>query len=693
MAPEIGIPYSMPYHRNDGAFPIHGGGGKNLAFQIEVEIPASDLVFPLYGNTSDLSLYDYEVDWGDSTSDAYVANRTVSHTYSAAGTYIISITGDWPGARFTNGNNKLNRVTKLLNWGRTGIYDLANCFEGSTALVEVNCQDTLQWNATTSTGNMYRTFYNCDNLTSVFLAGVETDIRPGVYARECFSFSNGIETLTVNNFHLDTSISTNSAYRFCYQVGTSTTNGCEFNLNDWSAVQPTGTALSIHQLFSSCRIKSVNANNWDLSAISNGTINMSYFTASCAWPTANKTAYLKNWNWHPNSQVRFDYFNNGSFTEEIDFSGNSERINICYAYQMAYQSRLQRIKGLNKWKMCPTVILTGAQRMFRRAQYMTFSPTDSSYNFSDDFLTGSNADSLFLFFELCGAATSVAGIDSVPNIGNWDTSNIISIYSCFSAAKFSDYPVLNWDLSNCTSFFTAWQTGQPKGTLYTKDLDLRNVTFLPNSSPLTMDWYYTFAGAYFRNIYFPDNQDFARTSRWLRTFRMISGTNMEETHMDTWDYSNIGTGSEDLYMMQANNYALSATFYGTLLARIRATAPTTVNSRFQYAGCRINAGALYSSQQVASGSWNTIGNTVITQVGVGVGTSVGDIFYSSNTNQSARYYYRITAVNSNDEVVIASGLVYTGAQWNILTSQSAKDRQYIVENLAVSFADGAPILT
>lgn len=688
----IGCNYTVPARQN---LPGQSGGGEvvNEAFEIEVEIPADDLVFPLYGLTSNLTLYDYQVDWGDSTSDTYVSDRNASHTYSAAGTYKVSVTGDWPGARFTNANNKLNRVTKLLNWGRTGIYDLANWFEGSTALVEVNCQDTLQWNATTSTGSMYRAFRLCANLTSVFLAGVETDVRPGVYARECFSLNYNLETITVNNFHLDTSISTNSAYRFCHQVGTSTTNGCEFNLNDWSAVQPTGTPLSIHQIFSTCRIKSVNANNWDLSAISSGTINMSYFIASSAWPTANKTAYFKNWNWHPNSQLRKDYFYNGSFIEEVDFSGNNERINLCYAYQMAYSSRLQRIKGLNKFKMCPTVILTGAQRIFRRAQYMTFSPTDPSYNFSDDFLTGSNTDSLFLAFELCGQASAVAGIDSIPNIGNWDTSNITSLHSCFSSAKFSDYPVLNWDLSNCTSFFTAWMNGQPKGTAYTKDLDLRNVTFLPNSSSSSMDWYYTFAGAYFNNIYFPDNQDFARTSRWLRTFRQISNTNMEETHMDTWDYSNIGTGSEDLYMMQANNNALSTTFYETLLARIRATAPTTVNSRFEYSGCRINAGALYSTQQVASGSWNTIGNTVITQVGVGVGTSVGDIFYASNTSQSARYYYRITAVNSNDEVVIASGLAYAGAQWNILTSQSAKDRQYIIENLAISFSDGKPILT
>jgi hypothetical protein len=166
---------------------------------------------------------------------------------------------------------------------------------------------------------------------------------------------------------------------------------------------------------------------------------------------------------------------------------------------------------------------------------------------------------------------------------------------------------------------------------------------------------------------------------------------MEETHMDTWDYSNIGTGSEDLFMMQTNNYTLSPDFYAALLARIRATAPTTVNSRFEYNGTRINGGALYTSQQVG-GTW-VIGNTVINVTGIGVGVSVGDILYQSNGSQNTRYYYRITAVNSNDEIEIASGLVYTGNYWNILTSQAAKDRQYIVENLAISFVDNKPILT
>ena len=104
----------------------------NFPFKIEVVIPSDDLVFPIYGSSSTDADYDFTVDWGDGTSNSYsgaAAGRSISRTYLSAGTYQISIKGNaWPGAIWSAGQNKLNRITKLLSWGNTGIRDLSYAF-------------------------------------------------------------------------------------------------------------------------------------------------------------------------------------------------------------------------------------------------------------------------------------------------------------------------------------------------------------------------------------------------------------------------------------------------------------------------------------------------------------------------------------------------------------------------------------
>ena len=276
-------------------------------------------------------------------------------------------------------------------------------------------------------------------------------------------------------------------------------------------------------------------------------------------------------------------------------------------------------------------------------------------------------------------------------MGTWGMDNITSLNQAFSNTKFSNYPTLYWNLSNVSSFYFAFYQGHPKGTNYTKDIDFRNCTFAPSTSTINVDMSRAFYRAYFQNIYFSSSEELPRNNVLSRTFSGVNDTSLESTNLDKWNYGNIGSASEDLYFLQGYGGTLSATYYADILARIRATAPTSVNSYMTYGNSRLNASAIYTTQQGPSSGWNVVGTTVIEETGIGENVSVGDIFYQSNQSQSSRYYYRITAVSA-DEITIASGLVYTGNYWNILTSQAAKDRQYIVENLAISFTDGIPIL-
>lgn len=77
--------------------------------------------------------YNYTVDWGDSMVDNNVTGD-ITHTYSEAGTYTISITGDFPRIYF-NGTGDYRKILTVAQWG------------------------DIVWES------MNRAFRNCENLT------------------------------------------------------------------------------------------------------------------------------------------------------------------------------------------------------------------------------------------------------------------------------------------------------------------------------------------------------------------------------------------------------------------------------------------------------------------------------------------------------------------------------------------------
>lgn len=84
--------------------------------------------------------YHYRVDWGDGSSDSLVTGD-ITHTYASAGTYTVSINGDFPQMYFYNFNSI----------DSTDEYD-------SDKLLSVEQWGDIQWTS------MHRAFYRCSNL-------------------------------------------------------------------------------------------------------------------------------------------------------------------------------------------------------------------------------------------------------------------------------------------------------------------------------------------------------------------------------------------------------------------------------------------------------------------------------------------------------------------------------------------------
>jgi surface protein len=76
--------------------------------------------------------YSYDIDWGDGSNDTGVTGD-ITHTYSTAGTYTVSISGDFPRIYFTGTGDK-DKILSIEQWGDIAWKDMSLAFFGCSNL-------------------------------------------------------------------------------------------------------------------------------------------------------------------------------------------------------------------------------------------------------------------------------------------------------------------------------------------------------------------------------------------------------------------------------------------------------------------------------------------------------------------------------------------------------------------------------
>ncbi len=82
--------------------------------------------------------YNYTVDWGDGTSDSGLTGD-ITHTYSSAGTYTVSISGAFPRIAFYTGDDA-EKILSVEQWGDQVWTSMESAFSGSSNLM-INATD------------------------------------------------------------------------------------------------------------------------------------------------------------------------------------------------------------------------------------------------------------------------------------------------------------------------------------------------------------------------------------------------------------------------------------------------------------------------------------------------------------------------------------------------------------------------
>src|SRR5690606_35115820 len=83
----------------------------------------------------DVPGYNYTVDWGDGNTSSGQTGDAI-HTYAAAGTHTIKITGNFPAIRLGKfGNEVSNKLVSIEQWGDMAWQSMEGAFSGARYMV------------------------------------------------------------------------------------------------------------------------------------------------------------------------------------------------------------------------------------------------------------------------------------------------------------------------------------------------------------------------------------------------------------------------------------------------------------------------------------------------------------------------------------------------------------------------------
>jgi surface protein len=533
----------------------------------------------------------YDVDWGDSSSDSGVTSTDKTHTYSVAGTYEIKITGDIY-LRQTNTTNAA-QYTEFKQWGTNttirGIREFfANCIN-----MTYTATDAPNFNFTVASSYQgpYRMFYKCNSITTLDLSNWDTSAFNGGTTAQAFYSMDNITSVNLTGWDVSNITSAASWFQISGNGGAGLTITAP-NLN-WSA------ATTIASFFQNCNMVSANITGWTLRAAGTNIsqafrdlgnlggqtggldLDLTGWTNTGAMNTANgsylfltskalSTVDLTNW----------DFSNVTNFTAM--FSG-------CHY--------LTDIVGLNTLRFDSATIMDSAFVYTYRLIFDT-------HNFHNDFGANWSVADFGNCFYKNGYSLSAGSRGVIPNIINWDMSNATDVYQFFRESVYEDSnqtftPSTSWDLSGLAGtdlkLFAYNMTG-------IETWDWSNVTIPSAVTDLTQ--FLTIAtGATaaspktLTTVIFGANCDFSGVTAWSNFLQ-------NQTSLTTLTFDSSVSFAATTTMSNMLTLApLTVASYDNFLIRAAATNTNTVTltaTGAQYS-CAVSAGATARATLVTAG--------------------------------------------------------------------------------------------
>lgn len=238
--------------------------------------------------------YNYDVDWGDSTTSTGVTG-SITHTFPSPGIYMIKISGSFPRIYFNNGGDK-DKLLRIHNWGNIVWSTMERSFNGCENL-DITATDLPDLSTATSTDRMLNAFPSSLIGNSSFGNWDVSNINNMIAMFSfCESFNQDLSSWDVSNV-------TNMYLMF---------NHCgSFNqdISGWDVSSVTDMSYMFNILFGSSAFNQ-NLSTWDISSL----ITAKGMFANSVMSTANYTDTIVGW-------ANYVFVNGGALN--VDMSNQS----------------------------------------------------------------------------------------------------------------------------------------------------------------------------------------------------------------------------------------------------------------------------------------------------------------------------------------------------------------------------------
>jgi len=343
----------------------------------------------------------FSVDWGDGNIEENLT-ATVTHTYGAAGTYTVSISGDFPRIYFPNFTSIESDCDKLLSieqWGDVKWTSMELAFANAQFMV-MNATDTPDLSGVTSLNGMfYETGAFNGDLSNWDVSNV-TDMTNMFYDADAF---NG----DISNWNVSSVTSMFGMFTFADAF-----NG---DISNWDV----SSVTSMYNMFNFAYAFNGDISNWDVSSVTNMDGMFSY--------TRDFNGDISNWDV---SRVTSMY---GMFSSAASFNGDISTWDVSSVTDMGCMFCHSKLFNgdISNWDVSSVTNMFG---VFNYAA--AFNGDISNWDVSK----------VTSMYYMLSYAVAFNG-----DISKWNVSRVKSMKGMFYGASAFDGDLSGWDVSSVTT--------------------------------------------------------------------------------------------------------------------------------------------------------------------------------------------------------------------------------------------------
>jgi surface protein len=380
---------------------------------------------------------DYDVDWGDDSSDSNVTTDDKTHIYPADAEtkiYQVVITNQFGALNMLRASaTERSYLTNMVQWGTDNIWSSLYRMFYQCSLMQYTATDYPNVTNLVESTQFREVFYNCDAVVNLDLSEW-TNTANFTYLYYAFGKMSALKTLNLTGW--DTSNVT-YAYNMCEGTGDAV-DGCLFTMPDldWSSVNLVG------QIFYDTKCAGIDISGWKFGpSTSVAKVCRQTYRGSAGTPfTIDASGWLQSSN-ITNMQGMF----RSSGATSVDITGIDTSNVTSMNYFAYYATELTHITGLDAFDASS---LTAAAIVFQYTKKYNWGTANANFgsNWGPNLGGITNMSS---WFYQSGYTTPGS---APPNVGNWDTSNVTSMEQMFRQAKWSgeSVDVSSWDVSSLT---------------------------------------------------------------------------------------------------------------------------------------------------------------------------------------------------------------------------------------------------